>query len=205
MPTIVDKLREQADRAVFEADKRRRISHAQSAINAFRSQIQQTINQIGVRALELYDADQLSQPELIELCQQIAALREEIKAKEAEIEEIQQETFVMEPAPAALFGHICPKCKIKLPEGAAFCPRCGSKAEDIAPPPPPAVRTCANCGATLGKGATFCPQCGAKVEEEVIPAAAPVCPNCQAPLSEGAVFCPQCGARVVAEEPPLEP
>ena len=208
MPTIMDKLREQADRAVFEADKRRRIGNAQSAINVFRSQMQETISQIGVRALELYDAEQLSQSELIELCRQIVALREEIKVKEAEIEEIRRETFVVEPAPAALFGHICPKCKIKLKEEAEFCPRCGSKAEDIAPPPSPTARTCANCGATLSRGVAFYPQCGAKVEEveeQVTPAAALVCPNCQTPLNEGAVFCPQCGARVTAEEPPPEP
>lgn len=49
----------------------------------------------------------------------------------------------------------CEKCGAVIPEGAKFCPECGTKYEPI-----PAVPKCASCGTPLEAGARFCPECG---------------------------------------------
>ena len=49
----------------------------------------------------------------------------------------------------------CISCGTRLPEGAAFCPRCGT---------PQAAPGCAHCGAELvPPGAAFCFRCGTPV------------------------------------------
>jgi ribosomal protein L40E len=164
MAEILEKFRERASKAAFEADKLRRITRIQRSIGALKRELGREERKIGNITLQLYDAGQLTQPELIELCEQLAPLRNQIAEKEAEIERIRQEKPPEVPVPA-IYGHICPRCKIKLPEEAVFCPHCGTKAQDIAPPSIGPV--CPSCGATLVEGAIFCPSCGIKIEEEV--------------------------------------
>lgn len=50
----------------------------------------------------------------------------------------------------------CIKCGSELPEGATFCPSCGSSAE----------RFCANCGCRIKGEVDFCPDCGSAVERD---------------------------------------
>ena len=75
--------------------------------------------------------------------------------------------------PAAVTSTLmCPQCDKPLPEGAAFCPECGSEAVEVAPPEPepPAEPepglSCPNCGESLSEGASFCHKCGTKIEPE---------------------------------------
>lgn len=203
MPGLFDKLKEGASRAAFEADRMRRISQIQSAIGALKRQVEQRVRELGDKTLELYNAGQLTEPELVAFCdQKIAILQGQIAEKETEVEKIRQEVPPQEPTPG-LYGHICPKCKIKLPDGVTFCPRCGSKAEDVTPPPPsPTGLTCPNCGAARVTEAAFCPYCGVKMEAAAPTEATsvPTCPNCHTPLREGTVFCPKCGTRIQMAE-----
>ena len=202
MAGIFDRLKKGADKAAFEADKLRRTTSVRSQINALGGQVNRKTRALGEKALELFDSGQLSQPALLETCEQITALRQQIAKKEAEIEAIRQETLPEEPVPA-LYGHICPNCKIQLLEEARFCPQCGGSAQDVPPPAPPEVLTglvCSDCGETLVEGAAFCPNCGAKIEAQP-PASAHVCGNCGTPLLEEAVFCPECGTQVEKPEP----
>jgi RNA polymerase subunit RPABC4/transcription elongation factor Spt4 len=206
---FLDSLRKGADRAQLEANKLVRINRVQSQINTLKQQIQQRIVQLGEKTLELHRTKQLSEPDLVALCEGIIALEKEITEKEAEIEAIKQEVLPEGVAAApATYGHICPQCKINLPQEADFCPNCGSKAVDIPPPTPIAATTvvkCTNCGATLVEGAKFCLECGTKVEieQQVTQLPGQVCPECQSFLPEGAVFCPNCGAKVGEEPTPV--
>jgi len=202
MAGFLDRLKKGADRAAFEAERLRRIASVRSEINALKGRVKQNRKSLGIRALELFDADHLTQPELLEICEQIAALRQQVAEKEAKIEAIRQETLPEEPEPA-LYGHICPRCKIRLPDEAQFCPRCGGPAADVLPPTlpeAPAGRLCSNCGERLVEGAVSCPSCGTKVKAPA-PAPVRVCASCGTPLVEGAVFCPECGTRVEEPEP----
>ena len=56
---------------------------------------------------------------------------------------------------AAAPANACPSCKTQIPEGAKFCPGCGS--------PVAAAKFCMDCGQKLEASAKFCPNCGKKV------------------------------------------
>jgi RNA polymerase subunit RPABC4/transcription elongation factor Spt4 len=170
MVSFLDKLKSGADKAALEADKLRRTTLVRSNISALQGEVSRHTRTLGETAMQLYDAGSLDQPELARICRDIAGLRQQIAAKEAEIEEIRQETLPEEPASpqpkSARYGHICPKCHIQLPAEARFCPECGGPAADVAPPtpePPAASALCATCGGELVAGSAFCPQCGAAV------------------------------------------
>jgi pentatricopeptide repeat protein len=60
----------------------------------------------------------------------------------------------------------CAHCGAGLPDGARFCPQCGSAA----------TPNCSSCGADRLEGASFCPTCGSRYEEQATatPAAPPI-------------------------------
>ena len=58
------------------------------------------------------------------------------------------------PSPAAP-THPCPKCQFAVPDGARFCPNCGTAQETAA-----ATIACPNCGTQNAAGAKFCTECG---------------------------------------------
>jgi RNA polymerase subunit RPABC4/transcription elongation factor Spt4 len=160
MPGFFDKIKSGADKAAFEADRLRRVTQAQSALNKLKGELTTHTTAIGTRAVELYDSGALAVPELQELCQQMDGLRQQIADQQGEIERIRQEKAPeapgAAPAPtAAPAGRPCPNCNAEVPAGVKFCPNCGSKV-DVAP----AQIACPNCGATVPAGSRFCPECG---------------------------------------------
>ena len=86
---------------------------------------------------------------------------------------------------AAAMGIPCTKCGAIIPEGAAFCQRCGA--------PKTTGPVCSQCGAPLSPGASFCLRCGQPVQQ-----AEPTitCPQCGAEAKQGAAFCLKCGAKL---------
>jgi len=159
MVAIFDRIKEGANRAIFEADRLWRLQQAQLQLKALKQDVQRATDQLGTATLRVYDEGQLSQPELLRLCQEIDVLREKVSAQEQEIERIRQEKPLKRLAPV-LYGHICPSCHIELPADARFCPRCGGPAADVAPPTLEPAARCAACGEPLPLGARFCPICG---------------------------------------------
>jgi hypothetical protein len=130
MAGFLDRLKKGADKSAFEADKLWRMTGVRCQINALRGQVNQRTQTLGLKALELFDAGQLTQPELLETCEQITALRQRITEEEAKIETIRQETYLEAPA-----GRVCSNCGGALVEGAAFCPECGAQVEIPGPEP----------------------------------------------------------------------
>jgi membrane protease subunit (stomatin/prohibitin family) len=62
------------------------------------------------------------------------------------------------PAQQAAGGQLaCQKCGSFNPASAKFCINCGAS---MAPPPPPALRTCPACNTPNAAGAKFCANCG---------------------------------------------
>ena len=160
MPGFFDKIKSGADKAAFEADRLRRVTQAQGVLNKLKGELTTQVTAIGAKAVELYDAGVMPQPEFQELFQQLDGLRQQITDQQAEVERIRQEkapeAAAAAPAPtAAPAGRTCPNCHAEVAAGVKFCPNCGSKV-DVAP----AQVTCPNCGATVPAGSRFCPECG---------------------------------------------
>lgn len=169
MEDLLGQMRSGASRVSFEAEKRRRIVQAQMELRGLRGKVEEAIEEAGQQVVEVYKAGEISHPELSAACEEVVSLEEEIAQKEEEIEAIRAEEFVPPPSPAKT-RYMCPECEIELPEGAKFCPQCGSEAVIVEPEPPapePAgAAVCPNCGAEITPEATFCPGCGTRLEEE---------------------------------------
>ena len=162
MPGFFDRLKSGADKAAFEADRLLRLNQAQGAVKAAQRDLEAKVAELGRQALALYDAGNLDHPELQDICRQIEAQREEIAAREAEVERIREEKPPEAGGPPSE----------QPPE-----PPTPPSAEPPYPPPAPEeptsefggptaeARTCPNCGTPLPPDVRFCPECGTKIEE----------------------------------------
>jgi hypothetical protein len=154
MPGFFDRLKSGADKAAFEADRLLRLNQAQSAVRTAQRELDAEVLELGQQALALYDAGTLTQPELLAICPKIDAKRQDVAAKEAEVERIRQE----KPPEA---GTPAPEAPPEPPEPVQ---------PEHTPPEPvtPAAgaRTCPNCGSALPDDVRFCPECGTRVGEE---------------------------------------
>jgi membrane protease subunit (stomatin/prohibitin family) len=86
-------------------------------------------------------------------------------------------------APPAAGAPSCPNCHAGAPQGARFCPSCGS--------PLPTPAHCEACGHDNPPSARFCANCG-----QALSAQPAHCPSCGAEVAPGQRFCASCGAAV---------
>lgn len=54
----------------------------------------------------------------------------------------------------------CRECGESVPEGAEYCPACGTEQPSQEPTP---ATTCPDCGAAVSEGAKYCSSCGAEL------------------------------------------
>jgi uncharacterized OB-fold protein len=196
MDNIFDKFRSGAEKAAFEADKLRRVTAVQGVLRSLKSDMEREIGQAGQVAFTLHQRQQISQPELLEACERLAAVHAQIQAREREIEAIRAETYEAN-ANQPRYGRLCPNGHGPIPPQDNFCQKCGARAIEV---PPPAGRQCPNCGVALAADARFCASCGQQLQAPPPPAAvAPSqenCPACGATLLPDALFCAECGHKV---------
>jgi hypothetical protein len=154
MPGFFDKVRGEAVKAAFEADRLRRVNQAQGVLKGMQRELDGVVAGWGPQVLALYDAGTLTQPELLAACPQIDELRQKIAAQEAEIERIRQdkppEPEVTAPTPVEV-------------RQATPAPAVGSEPA-AGPAAPGKARFCGNCGSPLPADVKFCPECGTKTE-----------------------------------------
>ena len=102
-------------------------------------------------------------------------------------------------------GKTCTNCGKQIPDGAAFCTFCGTKAPADAPavPSSPAPEKtpilCPKCGHTLTVGSAFCTECGQPIGKK---SAAPAPFDGKAPSAE---TIPAAAAAVLSREEPQNP
>ena len=196
MSSFLDKLRSGAGKAAFEADKLKRITAVQATIRSLRGDFEKIIVEAGRVAFRLHKAGEVSQPDLLAICERLAAIQAQIQAREQEVESIRGEVFV-ESLETLAYGHICPNGHGPLPSQDKFCQVCGAQATDV---PPPAANPCASCGVLLTPDARFCSSCGYTVRPPASAAPQNGCARCGAALLPDAIFCAECGYRVETAE-----
>lgn len=169
---------------------------------------------LGQTTLALYQRKQLSNPDLSALCDELAALEDQILGvvdTQTEIEEEVQaaslhvdgqdaDAPVLKEDISTLFMDMtCVTCNAPLKPGRKFCTNCGQKVEAAAQPasstvepsPPASDFSCADCGTLLPAGSAFCTICGKSVNAPPVSFVAP--PPPPATLDLIAKYCDGCG------------
>jgi RNA polymerase subunit RPABC4/transcription elongation factor Spt4 len=165
MSSFIDQFRKGVDTAAFEARRQARILALQNDIASLRARVREQQTSLGEATYRLFQAGQVEQPELVQLCQALRDLENQIADKQAEIERVKQE---QPPVRAAGPGgaQVCTNCRAPLSPDDAFCPQCGTKVDIPASPQGaamPGPRTCPACGAVVAEGAVYCGGCGTRV------------------------------------------
>lgn len=159
MAGIMKKLRNETERAKFEAGRALRLQREQVKLGQLQNQRKDHVLALGEAIWELYQVGQVTDARLVSICTQIRATQQEIAAQEQTIEATKQE---QPPEPPS-----CPQCGRDVSSSDAFCPGCGA-AIVAAPAPAPVVASaptpsCPQCHRPVRAGAAFCPACGARL------------------------------------------
>lgn len=164
MNTFFDKMRSGAGKAAFEADKLRRVTLIQSDLRGLRDEFQKLCAQAGQVAFSLHQRGQITPPELLAVCEQLAALHRQMGDKEAEADRIRNEQYVDAGAAPSGPALLCPQGHGPIPPGARFCQLCGQPGVPAGGwASAPAAAVCATCGDALTPDSIFCANCGAPV------------------------------------------
>ncbi|MCB9140674.1 MAG: zinc ribbon domain-containing protein [Anaerolineales bacterium] len=153
------KLRNETERAKFEAARALRLQREQGKLGQLQNQRKDHVSALGEAVWELYQAGQVTDARLVSICTQIRATQQEIVTQEQGIEAIKQE---QPPEPPS-----CPQCGREVSSSDAFCPGCGV-AIALSATPLPAInntstQSCPQCRKPVRVGAAFCPACGARL------------------------------------------
>jgi len=151
MSDFFGKLKSGANKAAFEVDKMSRVNRAQGEADKFKAQINSQISKLGEMVYQKFSKQEAVDPDLVEICQAIAQLQQQVSLKNEEIVKIKAETFgaaAPAPAPAA-----------PAPEAAPVEPTVAAPA----PQAQPEARHCPNCGKAVDGGEKFCKECGTKL------------------------------------------
>lgn len=161
MSSFLDQLRKGVDTATFEGRRQFRVIALQNDIANLRARVREQETGLGEATYRLFQAGQVEQPELVQLCQALRDLENQIADKQAEIERMKQEQAPI-PAPGPSGALACNNCRAPLSQDDAFCPQCGTKVDIPASSWAAAVpgpRTCPTCGEVVAEGAAYCGSC----------------------------------------------
>lgn len=182
-----------------DLERKRRTSQVENQVKSLQSEMKQLTEALGLQTLSLFDANKITHPELMRLCERINELRSEIEQNKAELAELK----IQAPPPPKPEIIQCPRCQSRVSTDDGFCPKCGERLRQPVPEPEPAqprvvVRLrCPKCKTVLSGDAEFCPGCGVKIKrsQKATPAPAPsrFCASCGAQAGASARFCPVCG------------
>ncbi len=144
MPDFFGKLKSGANKVAFEADKMARVNRAQGEGEKLKAQINSQYLKLGEAVYEKFSKQEAIDPALMDACQAIAQLHQQVGLKNEEITKIKAEAFSV-PAPAA------------TPTAAEAAP------VESAPQAQPEMKRCSNCGTVAQGDEKFCRECGTKL------------------------------------------
>ena len=147
MPDLFGKLKSGANKVAFEADKMARVNRASGEAEKIKSQINSQTMKLGEMVYQKFSQQEAVDPALLEACQAISQLQQQVTAKNEEVAKIKAEAFVdplAAPAPA--------------PAAAAQAAPVSAAPEAAA-----AAKHCPNCGKAVDGDEKFCKECGTKL------------------------------------------
>ena len=150
MPDFLGKLKSGASKVAFEAEKLTRVNRAQGEAEKLKSQINSQYLKLGETVYEKFSKQEAIDPALVEACQAIAQLHQQVGLKNEEIAKIKAETFSASTAAPAPTPAESPTTS----EAAAVTP---------APQAQPEAKHCPNCGKEVQADEKFCKDCGTRL------------------------------------------
>jgi hypothetical protein len=168
MDNFMGKLKSGANKMAYEAEKVARSSRARNELDTLKNQVKAQYTKIG----ELYyqkRSSGVTGPEFDTLCQAVADLEQQIKAKEEEIQKITAETFESQagaaPVPATPASP-APTSAVPAPTVQAAQAPVSPSASFSMPTQVNALaqtKVCPACGKEIPAAVKFCPECGKPV------------------------------------------
>ncbi|GAP15101.1 protein containg zinc-ribbon domain [Longilinea arvoryzae] len=155
MSDFFGKLKSGAEKVAFEADKMARLNKAKGDLEKIKDQIRAQYAKIGELYYTQRSTGEVTGPAYDEICQAIAALEEQARAKGEEVQRINIETYGPQASQPAAQPASSP----------APVPPAPSVTSSPVPPAPAATKFCPNCGKEVQAGVKFCPDCGTNMTE----------------------------------------
>ncbi len=150
------KVGEAAQAAAKKSGELVEVTKLNVSINSEEDKIQKLYTQIGKTVYEKFAASGMADDEVLESCNSIVAIEQNIKVLREKIAEVKGTKQ-------------CVGCGIEMERSQVFCSKCGTKNE-LTPAPTaeePAQKAatvvCPSCNTTLAEGSAFCTNCGAKI------------------------------------------
>jgi hypothetical protein len=161
MDNFMGKLKSGANKMAYEAEKVARSSRARNELDQFKGQVKAQYTKLG----ELYYQKRstgVTGPEFDTLCQAVADLEQQIKAKDEEIQKVTAETFESQSGQSAT---VISSASVSVPS--APTPAATGAASPSSFPTqvnaPAQTKVCPSCGKEIPAAVKFCPECGKPV------------------------------------------
>lgn len=145
------KVSEAAQSAAKKSSELVEVTKINMSISSEEDKIKKHFSKIGEEIYAKYAEGNEIDPDFMEMCQEIGTIREKINDLKAKIMELKN-------------VKLCTNCGAELDRSIVFCPKCGTKQEDIPKEEAPKGKICPKCGAQVTEGSAFCQSCGSKVE-----------------------------------------
>jgi hypothetical protein len=185
MGNIWESMQRGLEKASHEAARIGRIQRLRSTVDNLSRQLTTQNNLLVTRTMEIFAAGQMTQSELLSVCQDLTILRQQLDQAQHELKLLLNQGSVPPQSPAGQTpigpnpitgGEIAPTVPIPLmPSTLTAPPPPGySTVENTmpvpVPPPPPGVQAarCPQCQAELPPGNAYCSNCGSYIESSAV-------------------------------------
>jgi len=145
-------------RTSWEAQKQLRVRGKQGEIDKLLAQRRQLLEDIAGITMKLYQQGALTDPQLSRLCASVFELDNDVKNRDAELQEIKSEKYLVEQSEATP-NYVPPTLVLQHPA----TPKRPGPGVGAGAGAAPQAQVCPTCGSTLRPNALYCRTCGTKV------------------------------------------
>lgn len=180
-----DSVQRGLEKATHEATRLAKIQRLRSSIDALSRQLHTEQGRLVTRTMEIFSAGQLSQPELLPICQELTSLQQQLDQAQFELKQVQQQQ-----APT----------QSPLPPGTTSYMTGDEAAPTMYAPPPPEYQSSVEATQVAPPPPGTGPFTVSSMETISMPPSAQRCPRCSSELIPGNAYCHNCGLAVQDSE-----